>query len=195
MIDEPLPLNLELLTDQLKKMEQTPTEPPFMPTPDAPEQGAVPVTDRAENLRRATLPEIYYDHQQKHYWMLDAHECWMQITEAGVARKLRTQGVSERTDEDGTASPMDRLLVKIQANNVVHYAAPLAGYDKGVHKILGRRILVTESPRLIEPVPGEWPLLSQILENMLNDQHDQRPYFLGWLKVAIESLQIGRAHV
>ncbi len=188
MTDEPSPFNLAMLTEQLKEAEPTPAL-----TPGTPPSGPAPVADRAENQRRSELPEIYYDHQQKHYWMMDAHGCWMQINEAGAARKLRTQGVSERTNDGETASPMDRLLVKIQAHNVVHYAAPLAGYDKGVHKILGKRILVTESPRLIEPAPGEWPLLAEVLENMLNDPiRDQRPYFLGWLKVAIESLRAKR---
>ena len=189
MTDKPMPLNLDPLTEQLKEMEPTPTAPSSKPSPGSPSQSSAPVADRAENQWSGALPEFYYDHAQKFYWTPDAEANWMQVHEASVARRLRTQGVSERMDKNETASPMDRLLVKIQTKNVVHYAAPLAGHHKGVHRILGRRILVTESPRLIQPVPGEWPLLEKILENMLDDPiHDQRPYFLGWLKVAVEAL-------
>ncbi len=186
-----MPLNLDMLTEQLKEMEPTPTGPP--PAPPAPSPSAVPVTDGAENQQRSELPEIYYDHQQKHYWMPDAPGNWMQVNEVGVVRKLRTQGIRDKAGKGEISTPMDHVLVEIQANNVIHYSAPLAGHDKGVHRILGRRILVTESPRLIEPVPGEWPLLAKILENMLDDPiHDQRPYFLGWLKVAVEALHAKR---
>lgn len=185
-----MPLNLELLTKQLKEMEPTPTEPPSTPAPDAPSSSAAPVTDNAENRRPDKLPEMYYDHAQKVFWAPDADGNWMQLAESGVARRLRTQGISGLTEKGETASPMDHVLAQVQNHNVIHYAAPLAGHDKGVYRILGRRILVTDSPRLIEPVPGEWPLLAKILENMLNDPiHDQRPYFLGWLKVAIEAIR------
>jgi hypothetical protein len=47
---------------------------------------------------------------------------------------------------------------------------------------------VTESPRLILPVQGEWPLLRSIIDGMFNTEGvDQRPYFYGWVKRGLES--------
>jgi hypothetical protein len=58
--------------------------------------------------------------------------------------------------------------------------------------VCGRTILVTESPTLVEPVAGEFPLLRGILEGMFVDGTiDQRPFFLGWLKVALTCLRAG----
>lgn len=189
MTNKPMPLNLDALTEQLKELEPTPTAPSSTSAPDAPSLRSAPVTDNAENQRPSELSETYYDHQQKHYWRQDALGNWMQVNEMGVARKLRTQGIRDKAGKGEISTPMDHVLVEIQANNVIHYSAPLAGHQKGVQTIHRRRILVTESPRLIEPVPGEWPLLAKILENMLDDPiRDQRPYFLGWLKVAVEAL-------
>jgi len=54
------------------------------------------------------------------------------------------------------------------------------------------RILVTESPKLIEPAAGAWPTLDAFLQGLLLDEaRDQRPFLFGWLKVAVEALRQG----
>jgi hypothetical protein len=48
------------------------------------------------------------------------------------------------------------------------------------------RCLVTSEPQFIEPKPGNWPVLREFLNRMPGDE--QLPYFLGWMKVALEML-------
>src|SRR5262249_55665202 len=69
----------------------------------------------------------------------------------------------------------------------VAYAGSLAGHRKGFYENGSHRILVKDSPLLIEPVPGRWPLFGGIIHNMLGA--DQQIYLFGWLKVALESLR------
>jgi hypothetical protein len=83
-------------------------------------------------------------------------------------------------------------LIEIQQKADVHYAGALAGYSTGIYDMGERRVLVTESPCLIEPKPGGWPTLRAVIEGLLHDQEsDQRPYLLGWLKIGYEALRAG----
>ena len=53
-----------------------------------------------------------------------------------------------------------------------------------------RRILVTESPRIVEPRRGEWSLLNAVIRGLLHDPLvDQRPYLYGWLKIGYVTLR------
>jgi hypothetical protein len=134
--------------------------------------------------------EAYYDPHGTRYWMRNARGGWVPVNETGIRRHLRAAGVSNHCNDDEVVSALDRTLIMLQQERDVDYAGPLAGYRTGMYEIQNRRVLVTESPVLIEPVKGEWPLLHTIIENMLVDGLcDQRPYFYGWLKVGIESLR------
>jgi hypothetical protein len=76
----------------------------------------------------------------------------------------------------------ERAMLWLMQNQSVSYAGPLAGYPAGVHEIGDSRILVTESPRLIQPLSGEWPTIRQLIESMFaDDKHDQRAVFYLWL--------------
>jgi hypothetical protein len=138
----------------------------------------------------ANALEAYYDSARSCVWIRNSRKGWVAVNETSLRRLLRASGVSAKCAEDATVSALDRKLIEIQHEHDVEYAGPLAGFSVGVHEIQGRRILVTESPVLVEPVPGQWPLLGKLIENLLVDELcDQRPYLFGWLKVAIESLR------
>jgi hypothetical protein len=87
---------------------------------------------------------------------------------------------------------LDQVLNRIQLAQNVDYAAPLAGYSAGYHEINRRPILVTESPTLIEPEEGEWPILRDIFEMFVDRDYDQRPYFFGWLGQYVRALRSGQ---
>lgn len=71
----------------------------------------------------------------------------------------------------------------------VDYAGPLAGYTAGIHVSQEKRILVTQSPTIIDPAPGDWPTLGALLTGLfVDDEHDPLSYLYGWLKVADEAL-------
>ena len=80
--------------------------------------------------------------------------------------------------------------MKIQDTQNVAYVGTLAGYPAGVYEMAGNLVLVTSSPKFIAPKVGEWPMLARLFEGMfVYEGLDQRPYFYGWLKMAMASLR------
>lgn len=135
------------------------------------------------------LPEIYYDHSAPVYWIQDNRGTWIRLNEEGVKRHLETVGFSRRRHADGQ-SPVDQCLHRIQLTQNVDYAGGLAGHLSGFREFNGSRMLVTENPRLIEARAGRFPLLEAILAGMFVDGDiDQRPYFYGWMKLAMQSFR------
>jgi hypothetical protein len=150
--------------------------------PRAAENG---VTPKEESI-------AYFDAGRNLYWIRDRRNSWIAINETQFKRILRQQGTSPKVPEGSYVSPVDELLIEVQQCCDVHYAGALAGCSTGVYDMGERRILVTESPRIIEPKPGDWPTLEKFLDGLLNDPHfDQRPYLYGWIKVAFEALRAG----
>lgn len=134
------------------------------------------------------LPEIYYQHVSKNYWIKDGREKWIQMNEEAIKRFLKSQGYSKTVHDGHDLSRLDQTLMDIQLQQNVDYSGGLAGYPAGYDEINESRVLVTESPRLIIPAQGEWPLLNTILDGMFNEVgNDQRPYLYGWLKKALET--------
>lgn len=135
------------------------------------------------------LPPIYYDSSNRVFLIPNARGGWVQVNDTATSRELRRLDFSPRRSEFSYTSPVEDILSRIQKEQDVAYAGPLAGYSAGIREIAGRRILVTESPQIVTPCAGEWPLLKNLFEAMLADpEHDQISYFLGWLKFARESL-------
>lgn len=136
------------------------------------------------------LPDAYYEPSNKGYWVRDAAGIFMQVTEASLRKRLKQAGVVSIPPELGANSELDESLIQIQDENRIFYAGALAGHFMGCHEIEGRKILVTESPRLIEPADGDWSVLETLIENLLGE--DQQLFFFGWLKVAYEALRSGK---
>jgi len=141
-----------------------------------------------------SLPRLtaYYDNSTKSYWINDRRGEWIQVNESSLRRHLKKNGLSPICPKDELLSELDYALVDIQEGFTVSYAGPLSGYSAGVLETCGSRVLITSSPRLIEPQAGEFPLITALVENLFQDELcDQRPYVYGWLKVALESLHTG----
>ena len=138
------------------------------------------------------LPQIYYQSTGPVYWVRDGTGKWISINETSAKLRMKAAGFSPEVFDRNDNHQVDNCVVGIQDSQNVAYAGPLAGYQAGLHEIHRKQVLVTESPRLIEPRAGQWPLLNSILEGMLNDPtHDQRPYLYGWLKVSLLSYRSG----
>jgi hypothetical protein len=133
--------------------------------------------------------EIYFDFHRGNYWTRNERGSWIMVNESQVKRMLRASGVSPNRPDGCHVSPLDERLLAIQGRMDVHYAGPLAGHSADIYTIGEKRILVTESPRLVMPIPGEWPTLHRLVEGLLVDGDcDQRPYLYGWLKITLEAL-------
>ena len=129
---------------------------------------------------------IYYDWSRTSFWVRNDRGGWVMIKTPDVRRSLIEQGFRNKAAPNEQVSQVDSLLTAIQRCNDVDYADSLAGYATGVYMINEKRILVRDSPRLIQPAPGVWDLLQAIIRNMLGPE--QQLYLFGWLKVAILAL-------
>ena len=142
------------------------------------------------------IPEYIYEERRGRYWHRRERGDYVDKSEPQLKRWLRQQGVRGTADPKANEviSPLEATLIESETERRVFYAGPLAGYKSGMHNMEGGEILVTRSPRLITPKPGEWPLLREVLDTMLScpaEDIDQRPYFYGWLKHLMESLYEG----
>jgi hypothetical protein len=151
--------------------------------------GAATIPDVADNGK---IIQAFYDPARKCYWVENSRGGWIEINEANLRRRLRGFGLRVKAQEGERLSQVDQKLIEIQNEQDIVYAGPLAGHQSGLLESGGDRILVRTSPKLIEPVKGEWPILKTLLSNLLaDDRYDQLPYLFGWLKIALEALETG----
>ena len=113
-----------------------------------------------------------------------------------LARLIPDRWIALKTREKERLSEMDRLLLHARQHRCVEKVLPaLAGYRAGVRELSdGRRVVIRMSPRLVEPVAGEWPVIKAMIEDRLKlgaDDVDQSVYFHAWCKIALESLMFG----
>jgi hypothetical protein len=145
-----------------------------------------------ENLRIMER-KVFYDPYKTKYWMEGEHGTWISMVETSVRRHLRAAGLRNKVTLDELVSPVDQKLNNIQLEWAIDFAGPLAGYPAGPAEFCGHPVLITSASKQIKPRRGKFPLIAKLLENMfVTPEGDQRPFVLGWLKVAVEALQSGR---
>jgi hypothetical protein len=142
---------------------------------------------------KAKAFQIFYDSNRTMYWAPNSRDGWIMITTVDVKRWLKERGCRNKAKGKEKVSEIDALLTAFQREFDVEYAGSLAGYRRGSYEIGGKRILVKDSPILIEPKPGGWPLLQGIIRNMLGA--DQEVFLFGWLKIGFESLYSAKFRV
>ena len=141
---------------------------------------------------QTSLPEAYFESFRGHYWIQDNRDRWMPVNEVSVKRAYKAAGFTTGIPDGGRISSLDAAILRTQRERNVEYAGGLAGYRAGVMEMLGNRVLVTSSPKLIEPKAGKWNTLGAFLQGLLLDEDfDQTPFLFGWLKVAVECLRKG----
>jgi hypothetical protein len=140
----------------------------------------------------AQPPAAFYDVSRKEFLMQDKRGNWIGLTEAQFKRVLRQHGISARADEKGGLSPQDEAILNLQQDRNVTWSGPLAGYKTGFYDMSGTRVLVTSSPRIIEPEPGDWSMLQSVIEGVLGGEEEQIAHFNAWLKLSYEALRAGR---
>jgi hypothetical protein len=140
------------------------------------------------------LPEVFYcvGRSGGQYFFEAKGGRWISVDERSIRRHLKERGFPDHHLPSEPLSKLERVLNQIQLEQNVDYAAPLAGYRAGRYQINSRPILVTDSPKLIQPVAGEWPILRDIFQMFVDPIHDQRPYFFGWLKQQQATLRAGQ---
>jgi hypothetical protein len=153
------------------------------------ESGIEELQDEQNSQNLATIVQhlkIYYDSNRTMFWGRNDRGGWIMLQGHDLRRWLAVIGYSARARNGQNVSEVNIIQTAIQKANDVDYADSLAGYKLGIYEIAGKRILVKDSPALIRPEPGDWPLLQGIILRMLGCQ--QQVHLFGWLKIAIQSL-------
>lgn len=173
------------------------------------------VIDFTPGESRELVERCYYEQAGNRFWVRgEAGERGIRYepkSERQLVRWLKSHGLrSGLTKEELQAgivmAPIEEAVFEIEHQRAVDLAGPFAGWHAGPQMNSGRRILVTESPRLIDPLPPAedapaledgtckgWPLIGEFLKTRLHgpDVVDQRPYHFGWLQRSVRSLRAG----
>lgn len=120
------------------------------------------------------LPHIFYDPSTKDFLIPDSQKGYVRVPKETVNTLLSELGYSPKE--------FAKVKMAIQMSHNVDYFGPLAGYEAGFYKEF--RALIRDSPTFVQPCAGPWPLLKEVLENLLGPV--QLPYLFGWLRVSIE---------
>jgi hypothetical protein len=130
--------------------------------------------------------KVYYDGNSGAFLIPNARRSWVRGSEQAVRQFLQAEhGVSSDRGNE-IVSPIVRTLVEIRRDLSVSYAGKLAGHMAGLVEQNGELILVTDSPRLMEPNQEEFPTIKKFLDGLLEEQ---RIYFDCWMKIGVESLR------
>lgn len=129
--------------------------------------------------------ECYYATDQKNYWIQDIRHNWIDVSTETLRLILKVRGARGPSTKGGI-SEIDRFITETIGTRNVGYAGPLAGYKSGVVEQQGTRLLVTTSPAIIDPKPGDWPSFKKLLSELFYDSKhpEQLDYFHGWLLYA-----------
>jgi hypothetical protein len=160
-----------------------PKPPAAPPAPDKPERiskaGAI-IIENEESL--APVP-LFYDAERGHWYGADGNGGFSKFTESQAKTFLAEYGFHKRVQDGQGNTPADRAMIYLHQKNRVAYAGVLAGYSAGIHVINGMRILITESPRLILPQPGDCYTIRLLIESLFFDEEHPRQVicFYLWL--------------
>lgn len=166
------------------------------PKPPPKKKTGIPIQrppEDAEDLSKRTT--AYYDDSSKDYWIENERGMYMRLSETALKRYFKSVGLNDRIEKGSLEliSQVDARVQETQFKNHVVFAGSLAGMSKGAHEIEGRLVLVKDSPKLIEPVGGDFPLIRQLVSGLLDSEGvEQSGYLYGWLKFALECLRCGK---
>lgn len=130
----------------------------------------------------------YWDPNNKCYWMKNYEGDWQKEGETHVNRYLQERVFSDVDDTKMLRRMCNNYLLEVHHKLSVHYAGPLAGYKRGIHRVCGNKVLVTREAEPIRPRAGEWKQLRTLIEELLRDQ---ACYFYGWLQSSMRALRAG----
>jgi hypothetical protein len=148
------------------------------------------------NPEKAASPASQSDPWRKFFYtgrgyFLDTGRLFIPMNQQSVNRHLLAEGYSPKAEAKFDPSPLSFALNSIETEQFVQYAGPVAGSDRGLMQFSdGKRILVTESPKVPESALGKWDTLKGFLEGLVSDDDErQLMAFHGWVKTSYESLR------
>lgn len=134
------------------------------------------------------LGNIWFDASSNIVWRENEKNEWINYNEAQFKRLLKFNGYDQKTPRTQTISPLDSMMLSIQEHRRLDFCGAIAGYQPGLAKICGSRVLITKGPNLIKPKKGSWETIKTVFQELLLEQ---RKYLYAWIKSAFESLNAG----
>ncbi len=153
--------------------------PPGKPRPATKE--APPSAPSAERVNAAGLVHIaddesvkalpiYYNAELSKWYGPNGQGGFSRLSDGHAKSLIAEHGFNKSFKDPQGNTTADRAMLYVIQHSAVAYAGALAGYRAGCHETACGRILVTESPRLIEPRPGDWPVIRRLIETQLADE-------------------------
>jgi hypothetical protein len=136
------------------------------------------------------LLEAYYHEGSKDFYVKTTSGRYVRMRESSVRRELRRVGINKEDGERGDAlDPQETFITECIHHRDIVFAGSMAGYKQGFYEDCGSRFLVTTDPVLPVAVHGDWSVLKQFIEGMLEDQSI---WFYAWIKLAYETILAGK---
>lgn len=139
-------------------------------------------------MNKRSIPVPYFDQQTGQYWLALHSEKFMRLSTSEIRLHLRRSGLSDEKSI-GELNEVENAIALSHIERAVDYSGPLAGHNAGTFETSdGRKILVTNSPRLLSPKRGKFPTLKKFFAELLGGEAD---YLFAWTAVAFTSLARG----
>jgi hypothetical protein len=160
-----------------------------------------PITPAGDAAKAETIADnsvitgSYYDGERKEYLIKNRRSVWLSLGETAFKRHLKSAGISSKVEDGQVLSGVDQQILDVQHDRDIQYSGRLCGKKEGFYTEGQTRFLVTDSYRLPETRPGEWPILNAIIGGLLgNNTHGQTQVevFHGWMQIAQIALRAGR---
>ncbi len=87
-----------------------------------------------------------------------------------------------------------QTLSSVVIDRAIDWAGDIAGQQRGVLNRPNAQILVTSSPVIPEPCPGDWPTIRGILDQLFGSEEDQLNVVIGWIKGAYKAVAAHQHH-
>lgn len=169
---------------------------PYKPKPNGKARAAEVPTVRinaaglvhmADDEAVRALPIFYYAERSKWYGP-NGQGGYSQLSDGHAKSLIAEHGFNKSVKDPQGNTAADRAMLYVIQHRAVAYAGALAGYRAGCHETPCGRVLVTESPRLIEPKPGNWAVIRKLIETQLADESQpQVAVFYTWASASFRA--------
>ena len=178
------------LRARLEKADEHIKEAPGEPggrTPNLPAAVSSVLASSGSGVQPQHLPDVYYDGLTSQYYRKDSRGGYVRVKK--IETYLKSLGYESDVAKGAYLSPLNEIILDIQSHHNLDYVGSLAGYPAGFYQMKHVHALVTQSPTLVVPRSGNWPLIKRVGENLFGSV--QWPYVLSWLQLSLEMLLSG----
>lgn len=110
----------------------------------------------------------------------------------GIAKHLTLKKpCGQNADRQDALKLAKDRVADIETTMAVDWAGSIAGHQPGILRLRGSALLVTDGPRLIDPAPGDFPVISLMLDQTLGTGI-QKQVFTAWLAIGLRAVIAAR---